>query len=68
VGRLNPDWESEIGSRQAGGWLDGLVLQCLEALPFSDLLDRIAERLKTEDRRTVATAFAVCLGWSAVQR
>lgn len=65
VGRLNPDWEAEIGSRHTGGWIDGSVLQCPDSLHFSDLLDRIARRLRRENRRTVAIAFAVRLGWSA---
>lgn len=65
VGMLNSDWQVDFGTPQGDGWISGSALERPDHQPFKDLLRRIAERLNTNDRREVAAAFAIRLGWSA---
>jgi ferric iron reductase protein FhuF len=63
---IDPKWRVDIGS-PAGSpdWIHGRSFTGAEEGPFHALLNRIMERLRTGDRRTVAASFCLRFGWSA---
>ena len=62
---LNASWNVEVGRPEGPGWIAGEDLRDAGRGPLNDLLVRIGERLKTDDRRTVAASFALRFGWSS---
>jgi ferric iron reductase protein FhuF len=64
---LNASWHVEIGtpSDSNPGWIAGVDLRSAERGPFNELLTRIGERAKTNDRRTIAASFALRFGWAS---
>jgi hypothetical protein len=62
---LNASWNVEVGRPDGLGWIGGDDMCDASRGPFNDLLVRIGERLKTEDRRTVAASFALRFGWAS---
>jgi len=63
--KLHANWYVEFGSRSGDGWIPGRALLEPESGPFRALLERIAGRLYTEDRKIIAASFALRFGWSA---
>ncbi len=63
---VDPKWIVEIGVPEpAIGWIRGTdFARGLEG-PFPALLNRIGERLRTSDRRTVAASFSLRFAWSS---
>jgi ferric iron reductase protein FhuF len=60
---LEPTWRVEIGEPRTSGWIDGIAFAQATEGPFHLLLQRIATRLRTDDRRTVSALFALRFGW-----
>ena len=63
--KLHPKWHVEFGPREGVGWISGPGLLRPEEGPMALLLDRIADRLNTRDRKIIAASFALRFGWSA---
>jgi hypothetical protein len=63
---LSASWKVELGSPEGPGWIAGGDLCDAGQGPFNALLVRIGERLKTEDKRTIAASFALRFGWASV--
>lgn len=60
-------WRFDVGvSAVSPEWLRGTDFACARSGPFRYVLERIAERLRTTDRKTVEASFALRFGWSAV--
>jgi 8-oxo-dGTP pyrophosphatase MutT (NUDIX family)/ferric iron reductase protein FhuF len=63
---LDPKWRIETGVPTASPeWITGADFACASSGPFHSLLLAISQRLRTEDRKTVAASFALRFGWSA---
>jgi hypothetical protein len=63
---IDPKWRVEIGIPDTSPeWIRGTDFARAKEGPFPLLLSRIAQRLHTEDRRTVAASFALRFGSSA---
>jgi len=63
---INPKWRVEIGlPEDSSKWIHGKDLTRATEGPFHDLLRRIGERARTNDRRTIAASFALRFGWAA---
>jgi ferric iron reductase protein FhuF len=63
---IDPKWRVEMGIPDTSPeWIRGTDFARTREGPFRLLLSRIAERLRTGDRRTVAASFALRFGWSA---
>jgi ferric iron reductase protein FhuF len=62
---LDASWAVEIVTPTGEGWVAGEDLRDSSAGPFNELLQRIGERAKTKDRRTVAASFALRYGWAS---
>lgn len=60
---LDPAWRIEVGEPHTSGWIDGMAFARATEGPFNLLLQRIATRLRTNDRRTVSALFALRFGW-----
>lgn len=63
---VNASWAVEIGRPAGAGWIAGTDLRDAARGPLDDLLRRIGERAKTDDRRTIAASFALRFGWASV--
>jgi len=64
--RIDPKWRVDIGvPDDSPGWIGGTDFARAKEGAFPVLLRRIGERLRTDDRRTVAASFALRFGWSA---
>jgi ferric iron reductase protein FhuF len=64
--RIDPNWTIHLGDPgEKPGWLRGVDFKRSGDGPFLDLLHRIAQRLQTVDKRTVAASFALRFGWCA---
>jgi ferric iron reductase protein FhuF len=62
----NPKWRVDAGQPESNAaWLRGTDFLCATDGPFQALLERVAERLRTNDRKTVAALFALRFGWVA---
>lgn len=62
---LNASWNVEIGRPESPGWIAGEQLRVAGDGPFNDLLVRIGQRARTDDRRTIAASFALRFGWAS---
>lgn len=63
---INPKWQIDIGVPEPQlEWIHGVQFLDAERGPFRALLDRIGERFKTDDRKTIAASFALRFGWTA---
>ncbi len=62
---LSASWHVEIDTPTGSGWIAGADLRTATAGPFNELLERIGERAKTTDRRTIAASFALRYGWAS---
>lgn len=66
LARLDPKWRIEVGDPGDGsGWIRGRDFTRGNDGPFRALLERISNRLRTNDKRTVAASFALRFGWCA---
>lgn len=66
LAQIDPKWKIEVGDPgNAPGWIRGSDLEQGDDGPFLELLQRIARRLRTADKRTVAASFALRFGWCA---
>jgi len=64
--RIDPKWRIEVGDPRDGhGWIRGPDFSRGNDGPFRALLERIAHRLHTNDKRTVAASFSLRFGWCA---
>lgn len=62
----DPKWRIDFGvPDDSQEWIHGADLRCATAGPFHALLQRIGERFRIGDRRTIAASFALRFGWSA---
>jgi FhuF-like iron-sulfur protein len=63
---VNPTWRVEIGlPEDSSKWIHGKDLIRATEGPFHDLLCRIGERARSNDRRTIAASFALHFGWTS---
>jgi ferric iron reductase protein FhuF len=62
---LDASWSVEIGRPEGDGWIAGKELTNARSGPLHELLVRIGERSKTNDRRTIAALFALRYGWAS---
>jgi ferric iron reductase protein FhuF len=63
---IDPKWRVDIGvPDDSPGWISGTDFTRANGGAFPVLLSRIGQRLRTEDRRTVAASFALRFGWAA---
>jgi hypothetical protein len=63
---INTKWRVDVGiPESAPEWIRGIDFLDAYQGPFRALLDRIGERFKTEDRKTIAASFALRFGWTA---
>lgn len=63
---IDSKWQIEVGEPSGDPyWLRGTDMVTACDGPFRILLERIADRLRTRDRRTVAASFALRFGWTA---
>ena len=62
---LDASWGVEIARPSGQGWVAGADLRDATAGPFNELLERIGERAKTTDRKTIAASFALRYGWAS---
>jgi len=63
---MNPKWRVEVGEPgDLPGWIRGSDLSRATDGPFHELLERICDRLRTTDKRTVAASFSLRFGWCA---
>jgi ferric iron reductase protein FhuF len=63
---IDPKWRVDIGvPDESPGWISGTDFTRANGGAFPGLLNRIGERLRTDDRMTVAASFALRFGWSA---
>ena len=65
LGGLNASWGVEIIKPRGPGWIAGSDLRTAMTGPFNELLERIGERAKTDDRRTIAASFSLRYGWAS---
>ena len=61
---VHPNWQVAIGEPHGIGWIRGTDLGTAVHGPFTALLARAGESLRTSDRRTIAAAFVMCYSWS----
>jgi hypothetical protein len=62
---LNAGWSVDVGQPSGPGWIAGTDLRTASTGPLNELLRRIGERSKTNDRRTIAALFALRYGWAS---
>jgi ferric iron reductase protein FhuF len=62
---LNAGWTVDVGQPSGPGWIAGTNLRSASTGPLNELLRRIGERSKTNDRRTIAALFALRYGWAS---
>lgn len=58
-------WAPEITTPAGAGWVAGTALRSATEGPFNAILERIGERARTQDRRTIAASFALRYGWAS---
>jgi ferric iron reductase protein FhuF len=58
-------WRVEIARPAGPEWIAGAELRDATTGPFNTLLERIGERTRTADKRTIAALFALRLGWTS---
>ena len=58
-------WAPAIMTPVGPGWIAGTDLRIATGGPFNAILERIGERARTQDRRTVAASFALRYGWAS---
>ncbi|HTU57671.1 MAG TPA: (2Fe-2S)-binding protein [Polyangiales bacterium] len=63
--RTNANWHVHEGEPTEPGWLRAHALTDPNTGPLADLLRRIGERLKSEDKKVVACSFLLRFAWSA---
>jgi hypothetical protein len=63
---VNPKWRVDIGvPDDSPSWIRGTDFTRANEGPLQSLLSRIADRLRTSDRKTIAASFALRFGWTA---
>ncbi len=65
----HPRWAVEAGVPNDTGWIRGVDFTRPTIDPFAALIDRIGERCRTSDRKTIAGWFTLTFGlssWSAI--
>jgi FhuF 2Fe-2S C-terminal domain len=63
---IDPKWRIDIGiPENSPQWIHGADFTQASDGPFRALLDRIGNRLRTSDRKTIAASFALRFGWAA---
>ena len=62
---LNASWGVEIDRPSGAGWIAGTDFRVASAGPFNELLERIGERAKTRDRKTIAASFSLRFGYAS---
>ncbi|HTE46587.1 MAG TPA: hypothetical protein VK636_15145, partial [Gemmatimonadaceae bacterium] len=62
---LDARWGVEIATPSGPGWITGTDLRIATVGPFRELLERIGERARTSDRRTIAASFGLRYGWAS---
>ena len=62
---FDASWGVEITTPSGPGWIAGADLRAATRGPFNEILERIAVRAETPDRRTVAASFALRCGWAS---
>lgn len=62
---LNTSWGVDIARPSGPGWIAGVDFRMASAGPFNELLERIGERAKTRDKKTIAASFSLRFGYAS---
>jgi ferric iron reductase protein FhuF len=65
LGALGASWAVEIATPNGPEWIAGVDLMIATTGPFNELLERIGERAKTSDKKTIAASFSLRYGWAS---